>query len=220
VFGWDSVGGVTEYGYCEPGGPGALRVLTLAEAVRLRPGMYFGVGLGDPGLASSVLCAVVSHAVQLAAKVAAGHPAHVVADVTADLAFTVTDDHADLPTGQDVPWHGVKESLLTDDRWVSAAAAAVSSQSIVEVWRDGRGFRQTLVGLRPVGPAQAFSAPTEVGTRVAHILDPDFFGSAIITTDLADLDLHGPHCVDAVDLGGVLIRDHRSQGRPAEYRYT
>jgi DNA gyrase/topoisomerase IV subunit B len=212
--------GVTEHGYCEQG-PLALTVLTMAESVRRRPGMYFGVGPGDPRLATQVLCAVVGHAVHLAAKVAAGHAAHVVADVTADLAFTVTDDQADLPTGQDdTPRYGYEESLLTNDRWVTAATAAVSSQTIVEVWQDGRGFRQTLVGLRPVEPAQAFSAPTGAGTRVAHILDPDFFGSAIITTDLADLDPRGPHCVDAVGLDGVLIRDHRGQGRPAEYRYT
>jgi hypothetical protein len=163
---------------------------------------------------------VVGEAFHPVAMVTASHPVHVVADVTGDLVFTVTDEQADLPTGQDVPWHGYKESLLIDKRRFSTAAAAVSSQTIVEVWRDGRGFRQTLVGLRPVEPAQAFSASTETGIRVAYTLDPDFFGSAIITTDLADLDLHGPHCVDAVDLGGVLIRDHRSQGCPAEYRYT
>jgi hypothetical protein len=132
----------------------------------------------------------------------------------------VTHDQADFPTGQAMPRHEYRQSPQTDDSCWSAATAAVSTQTIVEVWRGGRGVRQTLVGSCPVEPAQAFSAPTGAGTRVAHILDPDFFSSAIITTDLADLDLHGPHCVDAVGLGGVLIRDHRSQGRPAEYRYT
>lgn len=182
--------------------------------------MYFGVGPGDPSLATRVLCTVVGHAFHPATKVAASHAAHVVADITADLAFAVTDDQADLPTGQGMPRLGYEKSLLTPDRWSSAAAAAVSTRTSVEVWRDGRGFRQTLVGLRPVEPPRAFSAPTGAGTRVEYVLDPDFFGTASITTALADLDIHGPDCRDAVGLGEVVVRDHRTQGGPAEYRYT
>ncbi|WP_164842468.1 hypothetical protein [Actinoplanes solisilvae] len=55
---------------------------------------------------------------------------------------------------------------------------------------------------------------------MAYILDPDFFGSAVISTDLANLDLHGPHCANFPGPGEVLVRDHRPPSGPVEYRYT
>jgi hypothetical protein len=110
--------------------------------------------------------------------------------------------------------------MLPVQRWSSAAAAAVSSRTIVEVWHDGRGFRQTLAGLRPLAPPARFSAPAGAGTRVAHVLDPAFFGTAVITTDIAALDVHGPDCTGTVGPGEVVIRDHRNENRSAEYRHV
>jgi DNA gyrase/topoisomerase IV subunit B len=201
-----------------------ITVLSMADAVRKRPGMYFGVGRGDPRLATQVLCAVVGHAFHPAAGVADSHTPHVVADITADLAFSVTDDLAETLTGQDMPRLGYESSLLTPDRWSSAAAAAVSSQSTVEVWRDGQGFRQKLVNFRPIEPPRRFSAPAGAGTRVAYVLDPAYFGSAVIATDLAALDVHGPYCTDAVGPGEVVVRDHRNDnlwaGSPETRAFT
>ena len=211
------VGGVTEHAYTAAD----ITVLTLAESVRKRPGMYFGAVPTDQDFATEVLCAVVGHAFHPAAAVATRHTPHVAADITADLAFAVTDDQAETLTDHHfLPRLGYEESLLTHTRLTSAAAAAVSSRTVVEVWRDGRGFRQTLVGLRPVEPPAEFLCPTGAGTRVAYVLDPAFFGSAAITTDIAALDVHGPYCTDAVGPGEVLIRDHRDKDRAAEHRYA
>jgi DNA gyrase/topoisomerase IV subunit B len=207
---------VTEHGYSAAD----ITVLTMADAVRKRPGMYFGVGRGDPHLATAVLCAVVGHAFHPAAKVAASHTPHVVAEITADLAFAVTDDQADTLTGTGVPRLGYEGSLLTADRWSSAAAAAVSSRAVVEVWRAGQGFRQTLAGLRPVEPPAEFDAPAGAGTRVVFILDPAFLGSSVITTDIATLDVHGPYCTEAAGSGEVIVRDHRRANGLAERRYA
>ena len=207
---------MTEHGYSAAD----ITVLTMADAVRKRPGMYFGVGRGDPRLATEVLCAVVGHAFHPAAKVAARHTPHVVAEITADLAFAVTDDQADTLTGTGVPQLGYEGSLLTADRWSSAAAAAVSSRAVVEVWRAGQGFRQTLVGLRPVEPPAEFDAPAGAGTRVVFILDPAYFGSSVITSDIAALDVHGPYCAEAVGSGEVIVRDHRSANGSVERRYA
>jgi DNA gyrase/topoisomerase IV subunit B len=190
----------------------------MADSVRMRPGMYFGVGRGDPRLATEVLCVVVGHAFHPAARVAASHTPHVVADITADLAFAVTDDQADTLTGPGVPRLGYEGSLLTAERWASAAAAAVSSQAVVEVWRAGRGFRQTLVGLRPVEPPAKFDAPSDAGTRVVFTLDAAFFGSSVITTDIAALDVHSPYCAEAAGLGEVIVRDHRTANGSTERR--
>ncbi len=182
--------------------------------------MYFGVGPGDRRLATKVVCAVACHAFHPAARVAGSHVPHVVVDITADLVFSVTDDQAETLTGQDVPRLGYENSLLTADRWLSAAAAAVSSQTHVEVWRDGQGFRQALAGLQPSEPPARFLAPAGAGTRVAYVLDPAFFGPAVITNDIAALDVHGPYCADAVGPGEVVVRDHRNGIRSAEHRYV
>src|SRR5690349_19887811 len=106
----------------------------MADSVRARPGMYFGVGQGDQRLATAVLCAVVGHAYHPAARVAASHTPHVLVDITAGLAFAVIDDQADTLTRSGGPRLGYEGSLLTADRWSAAAAAAVSSRTVVEVW--------------------------------------------------------------------------------------
>jgi hypothetical protein len=201
----DSVGSVPEHEYSVEG----ITVLEFDDSVRRRPGMYFGVGKEDPRLATRVLCAVVGGAFHPAAKVAACHTPDVVAEITADLVFSVTDDQAETLTGRDVPVLGYYDSLLTSSRWLSAAAAALSSQTTVEVWRDGRCFRQRHVGMRPVEPPAEFSAPAGAGTRVAYVLDPAHIGSALITTDIASLDVHGPDCSDTTGPGNVVIRDLR-----------
>lgn len=188
--------------------------------VRKRPGMYFGLGSEDPGLPTWVLCTVVGHAFHPATRVAANHAPDVVAEITADLAFCVTDDQADTLRGQGMPTLGYYASLLTSDRWASAAAAAVSSHTTVEVWRGGQGFRQRLSGLRPVEPPAEFSAPAGGGTRVAYVLDPGYFGSAAITTEIAGLDVHGPHCTDTVGPGTIVIRDTRDPRVPTEHRFA
>jgi len=131
---------MTEHGYSAAD----ITVLSMVDAVRKRPGMYFGVGPGDPRLATKVLGAVVTHAFHPATRVADRHTPHVVVEITADLAFSVTDDQAETLTGEDMPRCGYENSLLTPDRWLAAAAAAVSSQTTVEIWRDDRGFRQQL----------------------------------------------------------------------------
>jgi DNA gyrase/topoisomerase IV subunit B len=192
----------------------------MADVIRKRPGMYFGAGRGDPRLATELLCAVVGYAFHPAATVAAGHTPHVVVEITADLGFSVTDDQAEALTGTGVPQLYYEGSLLAAGRWSSAATAALSSRAVVEVWRAGQGFRQTLVGLRPVEPPAEFDAPSGAGTRVVFILDPAFLGSSVITTDIATLDVHGPHCTEAAGSGEVIVRDHRRANGSAEHRYT
>ncbi|SNY44938.1 hypothetical protein [Paractinoplanes atraurantiacus] len=181
-----------------------LTVLSMTDAVRRRPGMFFAPG---PDLATRVLCTVIGHAFHPAATVAAAHTPRVVADITAGLAFSVTDDQA--AADPDRPRLGYDGTLLTPERWSYAAAVAVSTHTSVETWRDGRGFRQSLTGLHPLKPPEPLTAPAGAGTRVAYVLDPAFFGPAAITADLAALDVHGPRRTAPSGPGEVLIRDHR-----------
>jgi hypothetical protein len=195
-----------------------ITVLEFDEAVRKRPGMYFGVGPTDPRLATRVLSAVVGGAFHPPAKVAPVHSPVVVAEITADLAFSVTDNRADALTGEGTPRQGYYGSLLTSNRWKSAAASAVSARTTVDVWRDGRGLRQELAGLRPTGPPTEFAGPAGEGTRVAYLLDTGYLDPAsAITTDLGGLDLHGPGCAPPAGPGSVLLRDLRTR---AEHRFV
>jgi hypothetical protein len=213
----DSVGGVT-------GDPKSysrtdITVLEFDHSVRKMPDMYFGAARTDPRLATEVLCAVLRHALHPATKVAPVHTPYVTAEISADLAFSVTDDQAHVLTDEGGPRPGYYGSLLTTDRWLSAAAAALSSLTTVEIWRDGQGFRQELIGVRPVEPPVKFSAPAGTGTRVAYILDTGYFGpAAAITTEITNLDVHGPYCTEPTGRGYVTIRDFRRRNRPAEHR--
>jgi DNA gyrase/topoisomerase IV subunit B len=118
---------VTEHGY----NTADIAGLTMADVIRKRPEMYFGVGQGDPHLATELLCAVVGYAFHPAA---ASHAAHVVVEITADLEFSVADDQADALTETGVPQLCHEGSLLTAGRWSSAATAVLSSWAVVEVW--------------------------------------------------------------------------------------
>lgn len=114
---------------------------------------------------------------------------------------------------------GYYGSLLGSGRWLSAAGAVVSSRAVVEVWREGRGFRQELARLRPTRAPEEFETPPDSGTRVAFEPDPAYFGSgAAVTADLSALDLHGPYCTERGGPGYVVLRDHRDGGDPAESR--
>ncbi|MGI8334787.1 hypothetical protein ACRYCC_32955 [Actinomadura scrupuli] len=187
-----------------------IQVLEFDESVRARPGMYFGVGRENAALATEVLGSVLVHALHPAARLAPTHTPRVHAEVFADLAFAVADDQAGLAGDGGIPRLGYHGSLLGTDRWLLAAAAAVSARVIVEVWRDGRGHCQELSGLRPVTMPQEFDAPPGSGTKVTFELDRIYFGpDAAITSDLNALDLHGPYCTDPPGPGRVTIRDLR-----------
>lgn len=197
-----------------------IRVLELDEAVRSRPGMYFGLGRGNPDLPTRVLAAVLAHALHPATKLAPTHSPSVYAEVFDDLAFSVTDDQAS-PFDGGTPQPGVFGSLLGTDRWLWAAAAAVSSCAVVEVWREGRGFRRTLAALRPSGPREVFDAPPGRGTKVTFHLCPSYFGeAAAISRDLTDLDLHGRDCAVPPGPGWVTLLDLRRGPESSPIEYT
>ncbi|MFE4965772.1 hypothetical protein [Streptomyces sp. NPDC056660] len=166
---------------------------------------------------------MLSHALHPATRVAPAHVPRVEAEVQGDLKFWVADDQVDALGEQDWPHLGYYGSLLGPNRWASAAAAVLSSRTVVEAWRDGHGFRQELAGIRPMEEPQETDSPTGTGTRVAFELDPTYIGAATeLAADLGSLDLHGPHCCDTRGPGRVVVRDPRDPrdpSNPAEVRY-
>ncbi|WP_035802908.1 DNA topoisomerase IV subunit B family protein [Kitasatospora mediocidica] len=198
-----------------------IKVLDFIEHIRRRPGMYFSVGPDNPALATHVLHHVLGSALHPDARLAPDHTLRVSAEISANLAFAVTDDQAGPTDSQGMPALGYYDSLLGPDRLWSAAAAALSHRAVVEVWRDGRGLRQVLAAMRPETAPKQFEPPHGSGTRVAFELDPDYFSPlAAISSDLGSLDLHRPHCAEGGGSGHVVIRDLRTGAIPAEWHYS
>ncbi|MCF3133601.1 hypothetical protein [Streptomyces olivochromogenes] len=196
-----------------------IEIIEFDAHVRRRPAMYFDLPRDHPGLATRVLCRILTHALHPAPRLAPDHTSRVLAEIRGDLAFAVTDDLADaLDDGPGRPRFGYYGTLLGPDRWTSGAAAALGARTVVEVWRDGHGVRQELSGIRPAGELRSFDPPAGAGTRVALTLDPGYFAPrSAITTDLAGLDLHGRYCEAPPGPGSVTLRDLRD-GREFRYR--
>ncbi|MEV0903203.1 hypothetical protein [Actinoplanes sp. NPDC049802] len=140
-----------------------IEVLEFDKAVRKRPGMYFGAGQDDPSLPTRMLAVILWRPLHTGAD---PHTSHVTAEITGNLIVTIADDQAETLT---VNGHG---ALLSPERWEYQAAAALTARTSLEVWRDGRGFRQELAGARPLRPPTPFSPPPGSGTRVTFTSTP------------------------------------------------
>src|SRR5579862_4633869 len=119
----------------------SITVLSFDEAVRKRPGMYFGAGPESPDLPTGILQAVTNDALH---AVGGGTHRLVNVDVTADLCFTVTDDQPPDLDDLGQPKPGFYGSLISWSRWALAAAAAFSTRTLIEVHAGGQGWRQEL----------------------------------------------------------------------------
>ena len=182
-----------------------LQVYEFDEGVRHRPAMYFRVGQGNPRLPTEVLAAVVGHVLHPATAVAPVHTGRIEAVVLDDLTFSVTDDLDDETADP-----GYLDTLIAGWRYLAAAAAALSTRTVVEVWRDGSGFRQELAGMKPASDPTEFDAPPGTGTRMTFELDVEFAGAgSVITHELDGLDFHGPDCYPTPGSAPITLTDRR-----------
>jgi DNA gyrase/topoisomerase IV subunit B len=186
-----------------------ITLLSFEEAVRKRTGMYFGVARDSPDLPTNVLRAVIDDALH---PVGDGHCTVDIA-VTADLSFTVIDDQPLSLDDLGEPKPGFYDSLVDRRRWALAAAAALSSRTLIEIRASQRGWRQELTGVVPARP-EPFAARGEAdGTRVTFELDPAFLApGAIISTSPERLRAWGAGCATCADpsrADALTVRDCR-----------
>jgi hypothetical protein len=187
-----------------------ITVLSFEEAVRKRTGMYFAVAPDSPDLPTNILRGVIEDALHL---VGGGH-CTVDIEVTADLRFTVADDQPLSLDDLGEPKPGFYDSLLDKRRSALAAAAALSSRTLIEIRASGRGWRQELTGTTLTIP-ETFAAPGEAdGTRVTFELDAGFLApGAVISTSPEQLrawDIGCARCADPLRADALTIRDRRS----------
>ncbi|MFE2540152.1 hypothetical protein [Actinacidiphila glaucinigra] len=188
-----------------------ITLLEFDAGVRARPGMYFRYGQGDPRLPTAVLSAVAGHVLHPAAAVAPAHSLSALVEITGDLAFAVTLDEPHTWEGQEGPSAGYFGSLLGPEWFLPAAAAALTTRTVVQMWCGGRGFRQVLTGLRPAAPPRERAAPAAgSGTRWEFALDAGYFGpGAALAGQQGLLDPCGPDCAEPAGPGRVAFRDTR-----------
>jgi len=187
-----------------------IKVLSFEDAVRKRTGMYFAVAPNSPDLPTNIVRGVIDDALH-----PVGNDAHHTVDIeiTTDLCFMVTDDQP--PAFDDVgePMPGFYGSLIDKRRWALAAAAALSSHTLVEVRAGGRGWRQELTGATPNSVEPFAAAGESDGTRVTFQLDADFIASgAAIITEIHQLQPRGKGCATCADTpraGTLTVRDRR-----------
>ncbi|MDT0455020.1 hypothetical protein RM550_04595 [Streptomyces sp. DSM 41527] len=186
-----------------------IQVVTFAESVRARPAMYFRVGRDSPELPTEVLQTVAWDALHHDD----GTHGRISVEIRSDLSFTVEDDRRHTADELGNPLPGFFNSLFDKERWAPAAAAALSVRTIIEVWLDGRGFRQELAGSAPTGPWEEFTAPVANGTLATFELDPAYCapGEAIAWA-LLPSELHGEKCDQHPSLATFQIRDLRADG--------
>ncbi|MEU8145436.1 hypothetical protein [Nonomuraea sp. NPDC048901] len=131
-------------------------------------------------------------------------------EIISDLRFSVVDDQIRETDEQGAPKLDHLGSLLDRRRWIQAAATALSAHTIIEVWTEGRGYRQELVGTRPLAPPRAIVAPVRDGTLATYELDPLYFvPGAAIATSFEDLDLHGEWCAGHPTVDPAVVKDLR-----------
>ncbi|MFD9053482.1 hypothetical protein [Streptomyces zaomyceticus] len=171
-----------------------LQVVDFVEHVRRRPAMYFLVDQGSPELPTEVLRTVAWDALHCRG----GRHGQMSVEIGSDLSFTVESDQCPSTDARERPLPGFFGSLLDMfdmQRWAPSAAAALSVCTVIEVWLDGRGYRQELVGMEPTGPPEEFIAPKPVGARTTYHLDPSFCGPGeAIAWALRPEELHGETC--------------------------
>ncbi|MFD9623978.1 hypothetical protein ACFWB2_43240 [Streptomyces virginiae] len=171
-----------------------LRAVDLMEDVRRRPARYFLVDQGSPELPTEVLRAVAWDGLHRRD----GRHGQISVEIGSDLSFTVESDQRPDADARERLLPGVFGSLLDMfdmQRWAPSAAAALSIRTVIEVWLDGHGYRQELLGMDPTGPRREFMAPKPFGTRTTFHLDPSFCGPGeAIAWALRPEELHGEAC--------------------------
>jgi DNA gyrase/topoisomerase IV subunit B len=169
-----------------------ITVLSFEDSVRKRTGMYFAVAPNSPDLPTNIVRGVIDDALH-SARASAHHTFEI--EVTGDLRFTVADDQPPALDERGEPKQGFYGSMIDKARWALAAAAALSTHTLIEIRAGGRGWRQELTGSIPTLP-EPFAAPDESdGTRVALELDAAFLATdAAISTSPDRLQPRGTGC--------------------------
>jgi len=187
-----------DQGAPEEYGAEAIRILEGLEAVRVRPAMYVG-STGEGGL-HHLVYEVVDNSVD---EALAGFCTEINVTIHIDNSVTVVDNGRGIPVGPHptVPELDATEVVLTrlhaggkfDKKAYKVSGGlhgvgvsvvnALSESLEVEIWRDGRVYRQSYARGTALGPLENTGRTDRRGTKITFKPDPQIFETTALSFD-------------------------------------
>jgi DNA gyrase subunit B len=213
-------------------GAGSIRVLEGLEAVRVRPAMYIG-STGEPGL-HHLVYEVVDNSVD---EALGGYCSEINVTIHIDNSVTVVDNGRGIPVEPhpSVPGMSTTEVVLTKlhaggkfDKGAYKVSGGLHGVGIsvvnalselleVEIWRDGRVYRQSYVRGAPQGPLENTGVTDRRGTKVTFKPDAQIFETTSFSFDTLSQRLRELSFLNKGIL--ITIDDERDEKKKHRFQY-
>jgi DNA gyrase subunit B len=210
-------------------GAEAIRVLEGLEAVRIRPAMYIG-STGEPGL-HHLVYEVVDNSVD---EALAGFCTEINVTIHIDNSVTVVDNGRGIPVEPHATGPSSAEVVLTklhaggkfDKKAYKVSGGlhgvgvsvvnALSESLEVEIWRDGKVYRQSYQRGDPLGPLETTGVTDRRGTKITFKPDGQIFETTTFSFDTLSQRLRE---LSFLNRGVLITLEDEREGKKHRFQY-